>query len=306
MRFRIWCNSVLLEQKLEADPRLKKIGHATALAWLEKLGFSFCAHTKSIYYDGHERDDVVMDRAEKLAMLKALEEVTVHFSGANCEVVVWPELFPLERPVVWVSQDECAFHSNDDRPAEWVENGKGLQIRQKSRGSLIMASAFVSELSGILKCTNEQRDAYILTNEAPAMKAKLAINPAWNGSSTLILEPGAAAGKDKYFDAEQLHEQTKLAMEVFEAAGHTAPGRWAYHVSKSGRPSRATYPLAFVPVWCPPVACMGLWFFDHSSGGGACVSPHPIPSARAQHIPAHLSPPHPTPPLCCRSWRICK
>ena len=47
-------------------------------------------------------------------MLKALEEVTVTFTGKNCEDVRWPVLHPGERPVVWVSQDESAYHSNDD------------------------------------------------------------------------------------------------------------------------------------------------------------------------------------------------
>ena len=44
-----------------------------------------------IYYDGHERRDVKVDRAEKLVMLKVLEEVTVKFGGADCEIVIWPD-----------------------------------------------------------------------------------------------------------------------------------------------------------------------------------------------------------------------
>lgn len=56
------------------------------------------------------------------------------------------------------------------------------------------------------------------------MAAKLMADPNWSGISTLILEPGAAPGKDKYFDAEQLIEQSKLVMDIFDTT-HVAPGR---------------------------------------------------------------------------------
>ena len=253
---------------LDGDRRLKPISSSTALEWLEKLGFEHKAHTKSIYYDGHEREDVVLDRGVRLVMLKVLEEVTVTFGGRDCEEIRWPLLFPGEPPLVWVSQDESAFHSNDDCSSEWAEKGKGCQIKQKSRGALLMASAFITELHGFLRCTPVQRDAYISEHPQSAMAAKLAAEPAWNGSTTLLLEPGAGPGKDAYFDADQLLVQTKLAMDVFEAT-HFAPGRWVYHPSKFGKVSPTTYPLAFEAVWLPPTPCKGLFFFDHSSGHGA-------------------------------------
>ena len=263
-----WCNQSLLKPQLDSDSRLKPIHVTTALMWLQRLGFKYKSHSKSIYYDGHEREDVVRDRMEKLVMAKVLEEVTVHFGGVNCDEVRWPLLHPGERPVVWVSQDESAFHSNDDLASEWAEEGKGLQIKQKSRGSLLMVSAFISELHGILRCSAAERDAYITHHPNSHMAARLAAEPLWDGSSTIIIEPGAAEGKDKYFDAEQLMEQTKLAMEIFDAT-HISPGRWVHHRSKHGRTSNATYPFAFKSVWLPPTVCMGMFFYDHSSGHGA-------------------------------------
>ena len=223
-----WCNGTLLKPLMDGNRALKPIGHSTAREWLLRLGFRYKGHSKSIYYDGHERADVIQDRLEKLVQLKVLEEVTVHFGGPNCEEVIWPLLWPGEQPVVWVSQDESSYHSNDDVKSEWAEEGKGLQIKQKSRGSLLMVSAFISELHGLLRCTAAQRDAYIAKHPQSHMAARLAAEPTWKGSSMVIIEPGAAAGKDKYFDAEQLMEQTKLAMEVFEAT-HIAPGRWVWH-----------------------------------------------------------------------------
>lgn len=268
--FHKWCNSELLAPELAADPRRKPIAFHTARAWLLKLGFRFQAHTKSIYFDGHERPDVVRDRMEKLVTLKVLTEVTVSFIGRDCEEVRWPVLHPGEPPLVLVSQDECAFHSNDDKRCEWAELGKGLSLRQKSRGSLLMVSAFISELKGFLKCSEDERMAYIQSHPNSAMAAKIAKEPNWSGSSTLILEPGAAPGKDKYFDAQQLLEQTQLAMEIFEAT-HRAPARWAYHYvcGANQSSSSASYPGAFEAVWLPEVNCKAIFFFDHSTGHGA-------------------------------------
>ena len=281
--FHKWINSTLLKPTLDADARLKPVGRQTAREWLHKLGFEFKPHTKSIYYDGHERADVVQTRMELIAMLKALEEVTVTFTGKNCDTVRWPLLHPDERPVVLVSQDESAYHSNDDIKSEWAEAGKGFTIKQKSRGSLLMVSMFISELHGILRCNQSQLDTYIREHPQSHLAAKVAANPSWSRSSTLVLEPGAAPGKDKYFDAEQLIEQTKIAREIFEAT-HVMPGRWAYHPSHRGPTSNATYPYSFEAVWLPPARCMPLFFFDHSSGHGAYAS-DALVAQRANKLP---------------------
>ena len=86
-RFLQWVNTELLKEIIEQDPRRKPIGWTTAYNWLTYMGFEYNTHSKSIYYDGHERADVVIDRHEKLAMLKILEEVTVTFVGKDCEEV---------------------------------------------------------------------------------------------------------------------------------------------------------------------------------------------------------------------------
>ncbi|KAL3892813.1 MAG: hypothetical protein SGPRY_014761, partial [Prymnesium sp.] len=103
-----------------------------------------------------------------------------------------------------------------------------------------MVSMFLSELKGVLKCSRQQMTDYLAKHPKLHMAAELMADPNWSGISTLMLEPGAAPGKHKYFDAEQLNEQSKLAMDIFDAT-HVAPGRW----------------------------CKALFFFDHSSGHGA-------------------------------------
>ena len=87
-----------------------------------------------------------------------------------------------------------------------------------------MVSEFISELHGRLRCTPAERDAYVAKHPQSEMAKRLAAEPAWNGSAVVIIEPGAAPGKDKYFDSAQLLEQTKLAMDVFDAS-HVAPAR---------------------------------------------------------------------------------
>ena len=299
LHFWRWCNDTLLHDLLQANAARKPISLSTASRWLVKLGFLYRKHTKTIYFDGHEREDVVQDRMEKLVMLKVcsppcsscpqrmhhpipshptpthptptlpqvLEEVTVTFRGRDCEDTVWPLLHPGERPVVRVSQDESTFHANDDCPGEWCEKGRGMSIKKKSRGGFIMVSMFISELQGRVRCRQEQMRAYIALHPESHMAAKLKATPSWDGDSMLLLEPGA--GKvDKWFDAEQLMEQTKLVSEVFEAT-HFAPGRWVYHPCATGSVSAASYPQAFAAVWLPPVPCEAQYFFDHSSGHGA-------------------------------------
>ena len=131
-----------------------------------------------------------------------------------------------------------------------------------------MVSAFISELLGHLRCSAAQRDEYIAKHPQSYMAARLAAEPTWTGSSLIMIEPGAAPGKDRYFDAEQLIEQTKLAMEIFEAT-HIAPGRWVWHLHTHGYASPATYPLAYHKVWLPPTPCKAMFLFDHSTGHGA-------------------------------------
>ncbi|KAL3892812.1 MAG: hypothetical protein SGPRY_014760, partial [Prymnesium sp.] len=92
--FHCRCNAVPLMPMLEAESSRKPISRTSCRSWLKLLGFSFKPQSKNIYYDSHEREDVVRDRMEKLVMLKVLEEVTAHFTGKNCEEMRWPLLHP--------------------------------------------------------------------------------------------------------------------------------------------------------------------------------------------------------------------
>ena len=112
-RFREWVNETLLKDIL-AEPgcERKGISHKTAVNWMHSLGFDYERHKKGMYFDGHERGDVVIDRDEKMVMLQVLAEVLVTFEGPECETVVWPSrLLPGEPPLVLVSQVPLARHA---------------------------------------------------------------------------------------------------------------------------------------------------------------------------------------------------
>jgi hypothetical protein len=86
-RFHKWVNEELLKEivnpprwqgsaLLFGPVKLRRpIDESTACRWLNTLGFNYRSHKKMIFFDGHERADVVADRAEKLVMLEVLKEV---------------------------------------------------------------------------------------------------------------------------------------------------------------------------------------------------------------------------------------
>ena len=46
---------------VEEEPNIK-ISERTASSWLRKLGFTYKQFSKGVYFDGHDREDVVEDR----------------------------------------------------------------------------------------------------------------------------------------------------------------------------------------------------------------------------------------------------
>ena len=305
-RFQEYINDELLKEIL-ADPasKRKKIGLETAREWLHLLGFSYCRHRKGMYVDGHERSDVTIDRMEKAVMLEVMSEVIVKIGGRDCELVIWPpSLHPDEPPVVAVSQDESAFHANDDIQTEWCENGKGMSLKQKSRGALLMVSEFLSEVHGRLRATPEQLQLYAAEHPASLVSQKLgranaehnAARPVesgakgWAGDARIILEPGAGAGKDAWFDSAQLSTQSRLAMEIFEAthfapartvplADGAAPVRVRFELGPASSPDGACRVQLSLGVRSsgdvkvlPRVRCQAMPFYDHSSGHGAAAT----------------------------------
>ena len=80
----------------------------TILTWINKMGFKVHVLKKSIYVDGHEREDVVESRKEFIEKYEAIYQECWQLNDQTLE----------ERPnsnakFVLISQDEKIHHSND-------------------------------------------------------------------------------------------------------------------------------------------------------------------------------------------------
>ncbi|CAM9780886.1 unnamed protein product, partial [Heterosigma akashiwo] len=95
----------------------KGIGRGTARMWLHHLGCTFKGQGKDVYYDGHERDDVVKYRKEFLARLKKYQDDT---------------------DTVVVYQDEVVYRSHECQNMYWhlpedASNGEPVNVVLKSQ-----------------------------------------------------------------------------------------------------------------------------------------------------------------------------
>ena len=109
----------------------------TARRWLHRLGFSVVSSGKGVYFDGHERDDVVSDRLQYLQELKEFDQ---------------------REDVVRVYHDESTYHANADEGWSWQES-QSQPLRPKSLGSAIMVSDFITS-DGFLRLPARQTEAH--------------------------------------------------------------------------------------------------------------------------------------------------
>lgn len=67
-----WVNNTLLPNSTLSSGAPRKISVEVARRWLHDMGFKVRRITKGIYYDGHEREDVVEAREEFLKTMTSL------------------------------------------------------------------------------------------------------------------------------------------------------------------------------------------------------------------------------------------
>ncbi|CAG8682496.1 14975_t:CDS:2 [Gigaspora margarita] len=115
------------------------ISHTTAREWLHKLGWQYKDHSKNIYFDGHEREDVVAYRREFLRKLAELRRRMATYEGENLDQIIPPLLLPEIDGVVkaWGPEDES-------------------QLRSKSQGLSLHVSDFICESIGRLQLSEEE------------------------------------------------------------------------------------------------------------------------------------------------------
>jgi len=83
-----------------------------ARAWLLKLGWNWKEVKKGVYQDGHEREDVKAYRQDVfLPRMKSLQPHMMEWDEAL--QVIDKSYEANQRPLVFITHDECTFNSND-------------------------------------------------------------------------------------------------------------------------------------------------------------------------------------------------
>ena len=105
-----------------------------ARVWLHDLGFTQKHHHIPVYFDGHEREDVVAYREEYVDKMLQLDRRCL-YPGHT------PELLPGEKLLIQIHHDESTFYANADQSSYWGD-GTPSVLKQKSLGQSIMVSNF--------------------------------------------------------------------------------------------------------------------------------------------------------------------
>lgn len=153
-----WLNSTLLPEVRRYHPHLPEtITVRTAVRWLRLLGFEPMSSKKGLFFDGHERSDVVEYRKQYLRRLEIIS--LSHSPPPLCDDEIPDGVFgPQRKNCVLLFHDECIYHSNDDQNWMWGEKGK-QPIKPKGAGRGIMVSDFVDEHNGLLALTDAEFQA---------------------------------------------------------------------------------------------------------------------------------------------------
>ena len=78
-----WVNKTLLPNSTLEPGFPRKVSVSTCQRWLHHLGFEVITPCRGIYYDGHEREDVVEYRKEYLRKMVKIR--FIHFASASTE-----------------------------------------------------------------------------------------------------------------------------------------------------------------------------------------------------------------------------
>ena len=194
--FQNWINSELKEHiSIEYDLSVSK---QTAINWLVKLNFNFEEYRQgSAYVDGHERPDVVAHRMRFVEEMALWQKRMDSFEGENMQTRITPNLINGEGKIVLITQDECSFQAHDGKRRIWQEKAR-KEIRPKGEGASIMVSAFLCQCHGLLRLPRDLAE----------------LNPEIPPDSTVIIHPGV--NKDGYFTNDDLADQTKKMLKIFE------------------------------------------------------------------------------------------
>ena len=142
--------SILCGSTIRSDGTIERrmgIRSRTARKWLNRLGYKWKDVQKGIFFDGHEREDVVEYREIFLEEMKALLPYFVEFKEDG---TILPKEYLDDcavgdsdrRPIIMITHDESTFSANDSLRKVWTLEGHGI-LRPKGKGRDIMVSDFL-------------------------------------------------------------------------------------------------------------------------------------------------------------------
>lgn len=150
-----------LKEQLEETILLEKLGLPvnislqTVTRFMNFWGFNNRKCGQQIYYDGHERQDVIEYRKEWAARMCNHRNTMVEYEGENMEIALEPARCRVwEKRKVLVTHDECTFYSNDGKDRFWLMNNESV-IKKKGQGSSLMVSDFLCPCHGPLRLDEE-------------------------------------------------------------------------------------------------------------------------------------------------------
>ena len=184
----------------------KIISRRTATHWMYKLGFKPQEYHKSLYFDGHERTDVVEARKKYIQDFTMYRKQSRVCGGKKLDVsvLVDPELLGDSKETVVIFHDESTIHAKEKPRLAWLLPGT-QEIRSKSSGRLIHISDFILETTGRLKLSDDQ---FLESQTRTGIKPESA-------DCATVIYPGSTG--DKWWDMEQLcHQVSQKAIPIFE------------------------------------------------------------------------------------------
>ncbi|KAE9392941.1 hypothetical protein BT96DRAFT_967294 [Gymnopus androsaceus JB14] len=163
--------------------------------WLVTLGWRLTVLRKGVYFDGHERPDVVKYRNKVFLPAMAKYECRMaKYEGPQLKRVE-PILEPGEKEIITEWHDESSFHALEYKTSAWLGLNQTI-LQKKTRGRIVHVSDLINEVTGRLvvrdACGKIIRDA------------------------REIIYPGSQG--DAWWDTAQLLEQIRKAISIFEEA----------------------------------------------------------------------------------------
>ncbi|KAH8928062.1 hypothetical protein BT69DRAFT_1182933, partial [Atractiella rhizophila] len=123
---------------------------------LKKEGFKWTYYKKGLYFDGHERPDVVKYRQEVfIPQFESYIPRLCQYEVGNVMKEVVKDLAPETRRVVLVSHDESTCNAHDGKHFSWVLNGQN-NLRKKGQVRGLHRSDFICSTQGWLDATGRR------------------------------------------------------------------------------------------------------------------------------------------------------